>query len=183
MRAFLLATVLIGCSGGGDAAPERSRGAERESERRAPEPAWRALAGRAHHGGQRLAAADQALGRLDAARRAAVEQVLDRMAALGTGPDALRNAGTLAEQSASVGNDPEWAGSGTAPGTGAVHAGSLAVMCGIAAASVAAGSSPESLLTTIESMPMPPRFNSGGREDDAPYRAMIAAEVRAGRPE
>jgi hypothetical protein len=126
---------------------------------------WRTVAARARAGSELVAAAEQALTRVDAGRRAEIEA-------------ALRRAGALAESSAAVGRDPEWAGSGTAPWTQAVHSGSMAVLAGMTATLAQAGGDAAALMETIDTMPMPARFNSGGREDDRPHRDVLAAEAR-----
>lgn len=139
------------------------------------------MAARAHT--DRTAAADAALGRLDGARREEVEVLLDRMAGLGLGADALRRAGALAEANAGIAADPEWAGSGTAPGTAALHEGALAVLAGMATASAReAPSSAPALVQTICSMPMPQYFNSGGRAPDAVHRHALCDAVDAVAP-
>ncbi len=167
MRTLVVLTfVVASCSGTSSADPPR---------------AWRAMAARAH--GDRTAAADAALGRLDSARREEVERVLDRMAGFGLGAEALRRAGALAESSAGIAADPEWAGSGTAPGTAALYEGALAVLAGMATASArAAPASAPALVQTICSMPMPQYFNSGGRAPDVVHRHALCDAVDAIAP-
>lgn len=142
---------------------------------------WRVTAAQAR--ASRVDAADRALDALDADGRAEVEAVLDRMAGFGTGPDALRRAGAMAEGNAGIAQDPDWEGSGTAPGTRALHEGALAVLLGMATAS--AREAPEragELVEAICAMPMPVYFNSGGRMSDMAERRTLADAVVAELP-
>lgn len=143
---------------------------------------WQRMA--AHAPERRRRGADQTLGALDRSRREAVEAVLDRMARGGLGADALREAGALAEENAGVAADPEWAGSGTAPGTHALYVAGLAVLAGMAIASVEADpSSAPALAGAVCEMPLPQHSNSGGREADGPARGALCRELVAAIPE
>lgn len=144
--------------------------------------AWERVAAHAAEGRRRES--QRALGALDRARRDAIEDLLDRMANGGLGAAALREAGALAEANAGIVADPEWTGSGTAPGTHALYVAGLAVLAGMAIASVQADpASAPAIADAVCAMPLPQHFNSGGRESDVSARGALCREFVAAIPE
>lgn len=87
-----------------------------------------------------------------------VEAVLDEVAAQAASAEGLRKAADMLQAAPTKLRDPSWTGSGTAPWAVWLHHGGIAILADLAQRACTG----DDIEKTVEALPLPPIFNSGG---------------------